>query len=531
MGQWHRSGWTWIDSSPILLLLFVFVVLTLTGCASPQCPNEPLAGDRDPAHGYRFENLDVGAGNTDDVFVCLTFSGGGTRAGAMAYGVLTGLRDAALPLGDQSARGEFEGPGSLLDEVDLISSVSGGSFVAMYYALFRDRTFDEEFKDAFLYRNIQRDLMVATFNPANLVRLPFIGLDRIDLAADLYSDTIFESHTFGDLISSPGTRPFVVVNATNMATGRRFEFTQGDFDLLGSDMNTMPCGWATAASSAFPFLLSPLRLQYHAGAAADTAIMDILNDPSADERRRRRYHWARMIARSPEAPASSTDEGEAPLGAWQAHELDSEQHRFLYLLDGGISDNLGLDYVINAYRNGPIAHLIDQGRIKRLVVIVVDAGNQLPSQIERGQAAPGLFVVGYKTATIGIDNHTEVRIDLLQSLLQSAPRTRDQVLSYAAALREHVPEVPDPTLPGWARVEPYVVHVSLNDVTDEDLRERLLRMPTRFTLPKPDVDLIIETSRDLLLRDEEFVRLLRDLALESGHPESGLPVAGTNVGR
>ena len=37
--------------------------------------------------GYRFDNLEPGEGNTDDVFVVLAFSGGGTRAASLAYGV------------------------------------------------------------------------------------------------------------------------------------------------------------------------------------------------------------------------------------------------------------------------------------------------------------------------------------------------------------------------------------------------------------------------------------------------------------
>jgi NTE family protein len=52
----------------------------------------------------------------------LTFSGGGTRAAALAYGVLKELKETTIVSGGQRIR--------LLDEVDSISSVSGGSFTA-----------------------------------------------------------------------------------------------------------------------------------------------------------------------------------------------------------------------------------------------------------------------------------------------------------------------------------------------------------------------------------------------------------------
>ncbi len=99
-----------------LVGLFAF----LHGCSASH-PNQPLERF-DTSAGYRFDSLAMGPKNSDDVFVCLTFSGGGTRAAAFAYGVLTGLRDTPITEG---------GSRRLLDEVDLISSVSGGSFTAM----------------------------------------------------------------------------------------------------------------------------------------------------------------------------------------------------------------------------------------------------------------------------------------------------------------------------------------------------------------------------------------------------------------
>src|SRR5437763_1694542 len=110
---------------------------------------------------------------------------------------------------------EWEGkPKSLLDEVDCISSVSGGSFTAAYYALFHGRVLTE-FPDKFLYRNIQKELISQLFNPINLARLLSPYFSRIDLAAELYHDSVFEKKTFGDLLAS-NRRPFLILNATNL---------------------------------------------------------------------------------------------------------------------------------------------------------------------------------------------------------------------------------------------------------------------------------------------------------------------------
>ena len=65
----------------------------------------------------------------------MTFSGGGTRSAALSYGVLEHLRDTPITIHNKKRR--------LLDEVDLISSVSGGSFTSAYFGLFGDRVFKD----------------------------------------------------------------------------------------------------------------------------------------------------------------------------------------------------------------------------------------------------------------------------------------------------------------------------------------------------------------------------------------------------
>ena len=61
----------------------------------------------------------------------LSFSGGGTRAAAFSYGVLEELRRTEITVDGQRRR--------LIDEVDIITGVSGGSFTALAYALHGER--------------------------------------------------------------------------------------------------------------------------------------------------------------------------------------------------------------------------------------------------------------------------------------------------------------------------------------------------------------------------------------------------------
>ena len=174
-------------------------------------------------------------GQSDDLLVFLAFSGGGTRAASFSYGVLEELARTEVTVGGSRRR--------LLDEVDVISAVSGGTFTATYYALRGDRIF-QEFEGKFLKRNIEHALAGRVLSPGNWFRLPSGTFNRSDVAAELYDETVFDHATFGDLLKSGG--PYVVVNGADVTTGARFTYTQDTFDVLCSDLSAFPIARAVA---------------------------------------------------------------------------------------------------------------------------------------------------------------------------------------------------------------------------------------------------------------------------------------------
>src|SRR5690606_5982512 len=131
-------------------LVFGGILMASAGCGGPIYRNGELRTGEAPAPAYRFTDLKPGPNNTDELFVCLTFSGGGTRAAALAYGLLEAMRETELPPLEPGGP-----PRTLLDEVDVISSVSGGSFTAAAYGLWREGLFDGRFEHRFLRHNVQ----------------------------------------------------------------------------------------------------------------------------------------------------------------------------------------------------------------------------------------------------------------------------------------------------------------------------------------------------------------------------------------
>ena len=200
-------------------------------------PTNPPITHADPTVGYRFDTRQQYARDKDDIVV-LAFSGGGTRAAAFSYGVLEALKDTEVIRRD----GQRE---RLLDSVDVITGVSGGSFTALAYGLYGDRLFGE-YEQRFLKRNVQGELIARLLNPIYWGPLSSPYWGRSELAADLYDEILFNGATFADL--QRGTGPMITVSATDLNSGARFYFTQRMFDILCSDLSAVRLSRAAASS-------------------------------------------------------------------------------------------------------------------------------------------------------------------------------------------------------------------------------------------------------------------------------------------
>src|SRR5271168_5036128 len=248
----YRDGDSCMRSCSARPLVVLVSLLTLNSCATR--PVNPRIAQSDTHAGYRFETRQVYREDHENL-VILAFSGGGTRAAAFSYGVLESLRRTEL-LGANGRRSR------LLDEVDIITGVSGGSFTALAYGLYGEKLFDD-YEQRFLKRDIQGELVAGVANPLNWPSLWSRAWGRSELAARLYDKVLFNGATFADL--NRGTGPFIDVSSTDIANGSRVSFNQGLFDVLCSDLGAVPLSRAAAASSAVPVVLSPVTINNYGG--------------------------------------------------------------------------------------------------------------------------------------------------------------------------------------------------------------------------------------------------------------------------
>jgi NTE family protein len=445
--------------------VFLTLVLLLSGCAHYPV-NAPLPAGYSYT-GYRFQNV-APQTNSDDLALMLAFSGGGTRAAALSYSVLEELKKTQVgPRGNQHP---------LLDDVGLISSVSGGSFTAACYALWGDRFFSD-FEPLFLKKHVQTGLLLRTLAPWNQVRLASPAFSRSDLAAEYYDHLLFKGATFADLKAQAG-RPFLSVNATDLGSGARFEFTQDEFDLLHSDLSRFSLSRAVAASSAFPVYLTPIVLKNYSA-----------EQPEPEP------EWTRAIL---EDPAASSRLKHLAL---EARSYSDGSRRFIHLLDGGLSDNLGLRGALDramareqSFRVPSVPMQIP----RRIAIIVVDAHTDRDYGWYSKEHSLGLGALLGSVGQVSVSHYSFETIELFREAMARLSRARD-------ASRFQTAES-DPV-----EIATYTIELRFNQLADESDRRFFNSVPTRLQLPPSTVDRLKYLAAVELRKNPEFHRLIQDL--------------------
>ena len=440
-------------------LISVFIALLLTaGCASyGVVKNEPKGDTTITPDSYAYSELSQRENLDTNTSLMLAFSGGGTRAAALAYGVMLELRDTSIKIDGSPKR--------MLDEVDLISSVSGGSFTAAYYGLHGDAAFDD-FEQVFLRRDIEGHLIKSLFNPFNW----FKRTGRTENAIKYYEKEIFHGATFADMQRQGG--PIIVINASDLAYGVRFSFIQEYFNLLCSDLSTYPVARAVTASSAVPVLFNPVVVKNYTDCKSE-------GEPQ----------WLK------DATERAKDD---PQLRMITEGLDSyfikKNRDYVHFVDGGITDNLGLRsiYELVTVSGGAKAYMDKHNRKipRRMVVISVNASTEPDPDMDRSNKEPSI------SETIG--SVTDVQLHRYNVATH-------EVMKNALELWTGNLSTPD------RQVTPYYIQVEFSNVEPQSLIPFFNSIPTSFSLSDEQNDKLIMAGRSLLRNNPVYQQLVQDL--------------------
>lgn len=450
----------------------------LAGCTSTYPVNPALSKVDESGNSYTIQNVNARSDNKGEALLLLAFSGGGTRAAAFSYGVLKEMSETVVGTGEDAR--------TLSDEIDIITGVSGGSFTATYFGLYGNKMF-EDYETVFLRRDVQGELSSQVLNPFNWSRLLSPYYTRADMATELYNETIFDGATYSDLLDANG--PFIVVNATEMTLGTRFQFTQNYADVVCMDLGDLPVARAVAASSAVPILFSPITMKNRAG-----------------ECNSQRPAWVTQ------AIATSDDTSRLYNNAVNLAALENrEDHPYLHLFDGGLADNLGLrsllDGILRYDGINEALEAVNMGETRRVIVVLVNAETALDVESSRQMATPTFSASLGAATSVPLQRYSFETVALLKERLafweqQSYERAcgpesdNDKMNSGAADATE------------CSGIDFHFIDVSFSNHPDPEEAKYLKQLPTSFVLSDEAVDHLITAGRDVLRNNAEYQRLL-----------------------
>ena len=469
---------------PRRLRHFVVLLVTmavLAGCATRPV-NPPIAA-YDPDKPIRIERRSE---NAEDhaTLVILAFSGGGTRAAAFSYGVLETLRD--MEVTTKSGRNI-----RVLDTVDVITGISGGSFTALAFGLHGDKLFDV-YETAFLKRNVQGELVQRALSPSNWPSLGSSGWGRSELAANLYDEILFNGATFNDLRRDG---PRIFVSATDLSDGTRLIFNPDNFDVLCTSLSSIRLARAAAASSAVPVVLSSITIDNYGGTCG-------YQMPA----------WVRTFLDNPNPPRPAA----RPVKRLQELQAfaDRERRPYLHLVDGGVSDNVGMRGVLDvlstfeALRAAGLPTPYDH--VRNIFVFIVNSLATPPNDWGMQEDPPGVFDVLLKATGTPIDRYSYDTVETMKDIQAhwaSLREIRDAIKPYPA-LAEKLPSVmraPD--------INIRVIDVSFGVIPEKAERDYLNTLPTSFVLDDEAVDRLRAAAKNAILVSPEIRRLMDNGAL------------------
>lgn len=452
-----------------------FSLLTASCQSSQVVMNKPLpfnqSGQPEYTGGYRM--FDLLQKQQGEIYSAVAFSGGGKRSAAFAHGALRGFRD----VGVDDAYGHHR----LLDLIDFIGAVSGGSFPAMHYGLNRDKSFDTFPKD-FLYRDIEAFIWGIYLLPWNWEWLinPLFGTN--DAMADVYDRLMFHGATYADL--GRNGLPLISVNATDITNGVSFPFVQSTFDLICSDLRRFPVARAVAASNGFPILFTPITLTSHrqeCGAGRPRYLGAENHEPSNAFSRR------------------------VELTRVENRYLDHDATRYVHLMDGGIADNLAMRSLINAFyvldKSNPQFRRVAL-QTRRVLVMSIDGQAASNPTLGQQRIVTGLSQVFSAVSGTQIDAYN------FETLLLA-----EQQVNRIVDLMKQVRCAEAPVINGHRcdDVRGKLIHVSLAGVADPQERERLQAIRTGLTIPDRDVDALVASGEKQVRDNPELRELLMGL--------------------
>jgi predicted acylesterase/phospholipase RssA len=450
----------------VLRIAWIAAALALGGCAT--VGNLPINRPTLDAHAGIVGEPPASAASEDDLLVGLAFSGGGTRAAAFSFGVLQGLAETPIQIKGR----RFE----LIDHIDFVTGVSGGSITAAYFGL-KKRAALADFRERFLLKDGEEALRT-NVSLVNISRALGGGVNE-DVRFRAWLDAnLFEGATFASLLTQ--RRPRIWINATDIYNRTPFVFGKTAFSVICSDLSEYPIAAAVAASAAVPLAFAPIVLEtYPERCAAQLPV------------------WIEKALKKNDAP---------PI--LRAFSQGVSRYRdgsikYIKLLDGGLADNFGLSGFTVARESsetpyGPLSR--EQAvKLRRVLFLIADAGRGPQGDWAQRLEGPS-----------GVDLMAAVTDSALDSSVRASYTAFERTMQDWRAALVRWRCSPEGQRIRAARGGPncqdlrfYIGRLSFDQLTPGRTAQ-LNAIPTRLVLPADAVDALTLAGRDSLMNSPVY---------------------------
>ncbi|MGH6762320.1 MAG: patatin-like phospholipase family protein [Phyllobacterium sp.] len=406
-------------------------------------------------------------GDDGSTVVGLAFSGGGTRAAAFAYGVLRAL--------DEIVIDEEPYTRTLVDDIRMVSGASGGAVAAAYFG-YRGKDDYRDFRERFLLKDAESTMRTSKLAPVNLARALHGGVNDRSSFSRWLDSNLFDGATFESLKWQDA--PVIWITASDIYNRVPFHFNYDTFAALCSDLDKMRLADAVAASAAVPVIFAPV--------VVSASEPDCGYKPPP---------WLDRALTDPDSPSRL----QAYARALYAYQTD-DSLRYVKLLDGGLTDNIGVTPFAMARASsgtphGPLSPE-EAVKLRTLLFLVADAGREAESPW--AQTVNGPHLAELLQAVTDTTVSASVR-DGFDALKLAVSHWRREIVEYRCGLPQETVRKYRGSTSGWDCRDVHLVVESLSFRDAEPaIQGKLNEIPTRLKLPADQVDLTISAGKTAL---------------------------------
>jgi len=190
---------------------------------------------------------------------------------------------------------------------------------------------------------------------------------------------------------------------------------------------------------------------------------------------------------------------------------DSAHRPFIHLVDGGLSDNLGMRGVLEVLDTLEALSVMQQhsplDSVRRIVVFVVNSRSSPRTNWDESEYPPGPISLLIKATGVPIDHYSYDTVETLRDTIARWDAMR-RVRQSRALANNTDPEVA--RLLRSPDVRLYAIDVSFAALHDPAEREYLNNLPTSFSLPPEAIDRLRAAAGKIVRESPDFKRLLDD---------------------